>query len=117
MCVGCVFTTYEPQGATCVPICGDGIIIRGIEECDDRNTQNSDGCSSICEVEDEYTCSQEPSVCESTSKPTPANCGNGVINFGEECDDGNVVSGDGCDQACEVEESWICEESLCYREP
>ncbi len=30
-------------------------------------------------------------------------CGNGVIQSGEECDDGNVVSGDGCSSTCRTE--------------
>ena len=30
-------------------------------------------------------------------------CGNGVLNGGEECDDGNLVSGDGCASNCTVE--------------
>jgi cysteine-rich repeat protein len=30
-------------------------------------------------------------------------CGNGVIEFGEECDDGNLIDGDGCSSACTVE--------------
>jgi len=33
----------------------------------------------------------------------PALCGNNVIDDGEECDDGNNVSGDGCDAACFAE--------------
>lgn len=32
------------------PICGNDIIEEG-EECDDGNTQDGDGCSSICEIE------------------------------------------------------------------
>jgi len=35
-------------------------------------------------------------------------CGNGFIEEGEECDDNNVISGDGCDPSCQVEDSWIC---------
>ncbi len=31
-------------------------------------------------------------------------CGNGVIETGEECDDGNTVSGDGCSSTCQLEE-------------
>ncbi len=27
---------------------------------------------------------------------TPPSCGNGVVDVGEQCDDGNTVSGDGC---------------------
>lgn len=35
-------------------------------------------------------------------------CGDG-LNFGLlECDDGNLVNGDGCDQDCQVETDWSC---------
>lgn len=30
-------------------------------------------------------------------------CGNGVLDEGEQCDDGNRVNGDGCSSECEVE--------------
>jgi len=30
-------------------------------------------------------------------------CGNGVLEAGEECDDGNTVSGDGCSSTCTIE--------------
>jgi cysteine-rich repeat protein len=30
-------------------------------------------------------------------------CGNGVVDVGEECDDGNLVSGDGCSATCVIE--------------
>lgn len=33
-----------------------------------------------------------------------ATCGNGIIEPGEECDDGNLVNGDGCTSACTVEQ-------------
>jgi len=35
--------------------------------------------------------------------PPPPNCGNGTIDGGEECDDGNTTAGDGCDASCRVE--------------
>lgn len=35
-------------------------------------------------------------------------CGNGKLDFGEECDDGNTTSGDGCSAACRVETDWAC---------
>ena len=31
-------------------------------------------------------------------------CGNGVLEEGEECDDGNTIDGDGCSSLCEIEE-------------
>lgn len=34
--------------------------------------------------------------------PAPV-CGNGVIEEGEGCDDGNTVSGDGCSSTCQIE--------------
>jgi penicillin amidase len=30
-------------------------------------------------------------------------CGNGVVALGEECDDGNLIPGDGCDENCEID--------------
>jgi cysteine-rich repeat protein len=42
-------------------------------------------------------------------------CGNGVIEQGEECDDGNRLDGDGCGPLCGVETGWACSEepSVC----
>jgi len=34
-----------------------------IEDCDDNNTNDGDGCSSSCTVEDGWECSGEPSTC------------------------------------------------------
>lgn len=57
--------------ATCHPIvCGDGA--RAAQEaCDDGNTRNGDGCSARCDVELDL-----------------GNCGNRVLDPGEDCDDG-----------------------------
>ena len=38
----------------------------------------------------------------------PATCGDGVREDGEACDDANRVSGDGCSNACEVEDGFAC---------
>ena len=43
-------------------VCGDGFIVGG-EECDDGNTNDGDGCSATCTVENAASCSGEPSVC------------------------------------------------------
>jgi cysteine-rich repeat protein len=34
------------------------------------------------------------------------NCGNGWVDPGEECDDGNTLPGDGCDPSCMIECDW-----------
>lgn len=45
----------------------------------------------------------------------PAECGDGLIDPGEQCDDGDTAGGDGCDAACDVETGWSClgEPSVC----
>ena len=35
-------------------------------------------------------------------------CGNGMLDGGESCDDGNDDADDGCSAACEREEGWTC---------
>lgn len=37
-----------------------------------------------------------------------AGCGDGLVDNAELCDDGNDVSGDGCDEHCTVEVGWQC---------
>ncbi|XP_006887773.1 PREDICTED: pappalysin-2 [Elephantulus edwardii] len=45
-------------------------------------------------------------------------CGDGQVekSLGEECDDGDLLNGDGCSRTCELEEGFNCigEPSLCY---
>ena len=45
----------------------------------------------------------------------PAVCGNNALEFGEGCDDGDVMSGDGCSPACTIEVGFFCsgDPSLC----
>ena len=66
--------------------CGDGLLDRNEEECDDGNIDNGDGCNSECRLEV---------------------CGNGVMDFNETCDDGNRTPGDGCSADCRLE-SKVC---------
>jgi fibro-slime domain-containing protein len=54
-------------------------------------------------------------VCNGTSTvgckaEYPPACGDGINNQGgiEECDDGNVLPGDGCNGNCKVERNWTC---------
>jgi cysteine-rich repeat protein len=38
----------------------------------------------------------------------PSDCGNGVLDAGEQCDDGNDFVDDGCSNICQVETGWQC---------
>jgi cysteine-rich repeat protein len=37
--------------------------------------------------------------------PPPPCCGDGHLDAGEQCDDGNTVDGDGCSSTCQIEET------------
>jgi cysteine-rich repeat protein len=90
-------------------VCGDGML-GSTEGCDDGNTVDGDGCSSMCAVETAYDCTGSPSVCV-------PKCGDGVLLAGERCDDGNPTDGDGCSATCTVEPYWRCAgtPSVCAR--
>ena len=50
----------------------------------------------------------------------PAVCGDGVISFPETCDDGNLINGDGCNDACQianVEVIFGCDPTYCTLTP
>ena len=83
------------------PICGNSIIESG-EQCDDGNTVDGDGCSYLCQIEEE---DDDPDG-EGDPPPPPTEpvCGNNIIETGEQCDDGNTVSDDGCSALCQFEE-------------
>lgn len=38
----------------------------------------------------------------------PSDCGNGKLDQGEQCDDGNDFVNDGCSNTCQVENGWEC---------
>ncbi len=41
--------------------------------------------------------------------PPPNPCGNGNLDEGEKCEDGNRKSNDGCDDHCRIEPGWYCQ--------
>jgi len=41
--------------------------------------------------------------CSSNNDHGAGACGDGVVDSGEQCDDGNTVSGDGCSSVCKIE--------------
>ncbi|MEP7053516.1 MAG: arabinofuranosidase catalytic domain-containing protein [Pseudomonadota bacterium] len=48
-----------------------------------------------------------------TDAITPLTCGDGHMDMGEACDDGNSHSGDGCSAICSVEPGWACLSGTC----
>jgi cysteine-rich repeat protein len=70
------------------------------EECDDGNSINGDGCSSNQKIESGFFCSPSAPTSSSYFVNAKSQChgmwNNGVIEHGEDCDDGNDVDGDGC---------------------
>lgn len=44
-----------------------------------------------------------------SSRTAGGSCGNSLLSPGEQCDDGNSTNGDGCSDACLVEQpNWVC---------
>ena len=54
-----------------------------------------------------------------TIEPDSAVCGNGIVDPGEQCDDGNSESEDGCSANCSTETTYECvgEPSVCSELP
>ncbi|MFW2390532.1 MAG: DUF4215 domain-containing protein [Polyangiales bacterium] len=90
--------------------CGNGVLEAG-EACDDGNNVNGDGCTAACRLGDGNACTSDvecsSGVCDMNEAPPicePAGtCGNGALEAGEGCDDGNTLSGDSCSPQCLLE--------------
>lgn len=83
---------YSLQLSSCP--CGD-THKETIEECEDSNTANGDGCSSLCLIEPGYTCPTPGQLC--VHNPV---CGDGKKEGTEVCDDGTQNDGEGCKSDC-----------------
>jgi cysteine-rich repeat protein len=119
-----------PAGATvatdadCSPFCGDGVLTAG-EVCDVGIASGAGSCPASCDDAEvctrdaltgggscAATCTHTPlgpaagdGCCPSgatigTDADCPARCGDGVRTAPEACDDGNVLTGDGCSPTC-----------------
>ncbi|HEU5182281.1 MAG TPA: DUF4215 domain-containing protein, partial [Candidatus Polarisedimenticolia bacterium] len=103
--------------------CGDGIVNDG-EQCDDGNNVNTDGCANNCApfeaCGDGIVGNSPGETCDPPGSipTTPAGnrspcradcsyCGDGIVNDGEFCDDGNHVDTDGCPNDCTIHEPCI----------
>lgn len=102
----------------CYEICGDGYDYR-YYDCDDGNIISGDGCDSACRIELGFHCDfgtfdGNPARPWYTAAPVYYSdicweiCGDGLDFHWYECDDGNLVNGDGCNDKCEIEPGWDC---------
>jgi len=126
--VGCNYINPKYDKNNCIiscgkiscPRCGNGIV-EPSEECDDGNTKSGDRCSALCQPEP-IKC-RKPIIClppvagcnyintkydsngclTDCGKISCPKCGNGILELGELCDDGNNVNGDGCSDICRFE--------------
>jgi cysteine-rich repeat protein len=93
-----------PHGAVCRPIPADpaGCVNLYIQCVEDAQL---DACRDRIDG-DPCTAGERPGICDcGTCIP---GCGDGVVDAGEECDDGNFSSHDGCSSACLAEQAtWL----------
>jgi fibro-slime domain-containing protein len=115
---GCSATCLTEPGATCpkpgqpcaVAKCGNGIVEQG-EACDQGPQLNGlfygdgTGCSKTCTKEPKCRTGTVTQACDTS-------CGNGNIELGEDCDDGNQANGDGCSSTCKAEVGFSCTPEL-----
>lgn len=115
---GCDPSCQIEEGFSCAgepsvcAACGDGFVDPG-EECDagENLGMTTPGCVD-CAVFPGWECFNQPSLCG-------PECGDGMWfdttipgitqGFAEQCDDGNVVSGDGCGADCRIEDGCACD--------
>ncbi|MEM8607394.1 MAG: DUF4215 domain-containing protein [Myxococcota bacterium] len=94
-------------------VCGDGIQDPS-EQCDDGNTADGDGCSSLCTIEVAAVCGDgtvtPPEQCE---PPDTDVCTATCTNRDPLCGDGFVTS----PEACEPPDTNVCTATCTVREP
>jgi len=98
-----------------IEFCGDGIVQPNgkdgkFDTADDEDCDNGSICAASgkscredmdCTVGD--TCVYDSAFDRRCNQCHFRNCGDGIYHLGEECDDGNTRSGDGCNATCYIE--------------
>ncbi len=92
---------FSGDGLRCEAVCGDGLLKRPEEQCEDGNTKGGDGCDETCRIEPGYACQFDEADGQSTCALT---CGDGLIDPLEACDHGGELSDtrpDACRTTCQ----------------
>lgn len=107
------FYQYTPLSSSeHSPECGDGqrqageLCDMGVGNIDTDSDEYEIGCSLTCETPINVECSTQPM---GPSHCWNVECGDGIRSVGEECDDKNLMSGDGCSSLCRIESDYDCE--------
>jgi cysteine-rich repeat protein len=123
---GCTHAT----DTDCAASCGNGVVDPG-ETCDIAITTGAGKCPTLADCNDNNACTTDTllsaGTCMASCNHTPiimcvngdgccpsgcnalndnncqAVCGNGILEPGEACDDGNTMSLDGCSSTCQLE--------------
>ncbi len=124
--VACTLDSCDETGDVCVnvpddTVCDDGQFCNGVETCDTTldclpgsavNCNDNDICT-------DDSCNEGTGACDNIFDPTndPSCvlnvCGNGLVETGEQCDDGNTVDGDCCSALCTFEAAGsTCDDGL-----
>eukprot|EP00736_Rhodelphis_marinus_P011720 Rmarinus@m.8724 len=115
-CFACGPNSYSSAGASnCT--CEDGYEMdtssldsgcTDINECDANPCAVLDPLADCTNLEGSYQCSCNVAGC------MLGECGDGLVEYDEECDDMNTIDEDGCSAGCQVESNWVCQEILQY---
>ncbi len=85
--------TFTATTTVNISVCGNGIVEAPTEVCDDGVNTG------------QYSTSTANKQCATDCRSVAPYCGDGILQqlYGETCDDGNNLSGDGCSATCQIE--------------
>ncbi|EAS02540.2 myxococcus cysteine-rich repeat protein (macronuclear) [Tetrahymena thermophila SB210] len=105
------YYSYDITTNQCIPVCGDNHKTPE-EECEINDLtafSNSQGCVQ-CKVQPGYKCIHVDNI--QLDVCMLSTCQNGILDSGEECDDGNLIQLDKCSLDCKVNKGYQCSQSL-----
>jgi len=103
-CIVCNSTCTAMLNLTgaAVAVCGNGLV-EVPETCDGPVPAGATCATATNNIRRYGTLSCSSNCTLNTSQCLASQCGNGMVEAPETCDDGNTVSGDGCSSTCAIE--------------